>query len=373
MKIPLYKPYTDEKEKEYVNKVLDRGYNWTNGPENEELEGLVCKSTGSKYALSFANGTCALHAMMLSYNIGNGDEVIVPSFTFIATANAPLFVGAKPVFADIETETYALDPEDVRKKITSKTKAIMPIHYGGCPAIKIKELKEIAEEKGIPLIEDAAESLGAKIEGKIVGTFGDSAMYSFCGNKIITSGEGGIVITNNERTYQTLKLIRSHGRNETENYFESTAKMDYIRLGFNFRMPTIVAALAIAQLKKLDEIIEMRRNVAKYFDQELKAYKINVPYNKKELFNVYQMYSILMENEQKREELKNYLNRNGIATKVYFDPVHKTHFYSKVLHYNDALKNTEEISRRIITLPIYPGMSKEESSYIIEKIGEILG
>ncbi|MFH2106787.1 MAG: DegT/DnrJ/EryC1/StrS family aminotransferase [Candidatus Micrarchaeota archaeon] len=371
MKIPLYKPYVDEKEKECVNRVIDRGYNWTNGPENEELEQMVCKLTGSKYALSMNNGTCALHAMLFAHEIGPGDEIIVPSFTFIATANSPLFVGAKPVFADIEKETYALDPEDVRGKITKKTKAIMPIHYGGCPAIKTKELKEIADEKGLLFIEDAAESLGAKIDGKMVGTFGDSAMYSLCGNKIITSGEGGIVVTNEEKTYQKLKLIRSHGRNETENYFESAARMDYIQLGYNFRMPTIVAALAIAQLKKLDKIIEMRRKIAKQFDSFLSAYgnKVRVPYNKDSgLFNVYQMYSIVLESEALRDRLKNHLTKNQVATKIYFDPIHKTHFYSKVLGYKDVLHTTEDIARRELTIPIYPGMTDEEVKYVCEKM-----
>ena len=170
--------------------------------------------------LTFNSGTSALHALLLSYGIGPGDEVIVPSFTFIATANAPKFVGAKPVFADIEDITFGLDPRAVEAKITPKTKAIIPVHYGGFPC-KIRELKKIADDHGIMLIEDAAEAFGASVKGKMVGTFGDSAIMSFCQNKIITTGEGGAVVTDNKELYERMKLIRSHGRPDTVDYFST--------------------------------------------------------------------------------------------------------------------------------------------------------
>ena len=216
--------------------------NWAAGPDVQAFEQEIAQYIGTKYALTFSSGTSALHAVLMAHSIGRNDEVIVPSFTFIATANSPLFVGAKPVFADIENKTYGLDPVDVNEKITKKTRAIMPIHYGGCPC-RIKELREIADDNNLILIEDAAESFGAKIQDQKVGTFGESAMMSFCQNKIITTGEGGAIVTNSRDVYERMKLIRSHGRLETADYFSTTETMDYITLGFNFRISSITAAL----------------------------------------------------------------------------------------------------------------------------------
>ena len=193
-KIPLYKIYWDEEDVNRVAEVIRQGMFWAIGPNIEKFEKTLADRIGKKYAVAFNSGTSALHATLLAYEIGEGDEVIVPSFTFIGTANSVLFVKAKPVFADIEAETYGLNPEDVKEKITGKTRAIMPIHCGGL-ACRIKELREIAEDHKLLLIEDAAESLGAKVDGKRVGSFGEAAMFSFCGNKVITTGEGGMLVT----------------------------------------------------------------------------------------------------------------------------------------------------------------------------------
>lgn len=187
-KIPLFKIYWDKEDIKAVTEAIKGGMNWAVGSNVEKFEKMIAKYIGAKYCVVFNSGTSALHATLLAYGIKEDDEVIVPSFTFIATANAPLFVGAKPVFADIEEETYGLDSEDVKEKITKKTKAIIPIHYGGCPC-KIMELREVADDHNLILIEDAAESLGARIGDKKVGTFGDSTMLSFCQNKIITTGD----------------------------------------------------------------------------------------------------------------------------------------------------------------------------------------
>ena len=364
-KIPLYKIYRDEDDTKAVNAVIERGTHWTNGPENIELEKNLASYVGSKYALSFNNGTSALHAMLLAHGIGEGDEVIVPSFTFISTSNSVLFTRAKPVFADIENESYALDPEDVRKRITEKTKTIMPIHYAGSPAAKTKELRELADEKGILLLEDAAESLGAKIDGKMTGSIGDSAILSFCANKVITSGEGGAVATNSRDIYGKLKLIRSHGRAENENYFESNKYMDYVNLGFNFRMSSMTAALANSQLGKIEKIIELRRSVAKKYDETMNELGIKVLPDNENLFNVYQMYTICLKN---RDELKKHLENDGIMSKVYFNPVHKTHFYKNILGYNLSLPITEKLSGEVLSIPIFPGMKNEEIDYVCNSI-----
>jgi len=368
-KIPLFKIYWDEEDVRMVSDAIKAGMNWATGPNIGKFEELIASYVCTKYAVTFNSGTSALHAALLAHGIKNGDEVIVPSFTFIATANAPLFVGAKPVFADIEEETFGLDPEDVKEKITEKTRAIIPIHYGGC-ACKIRELKEIAEDYNLILIEDAAESLGARIRDEKVGTFGDSAIFSFCQNKIITTGEGGAIATDSREVYKKLKLIRSHGRLETSDYFSSAEYMDYITVGYNFRMSNITAALGTAQLKKVDEIIEMRRKNAEYMTKKLSKTKEIIPPNPPlDYFHVYQMYTITIDMGRKiRDNLAKYLAEKGIMTKVYFSPVHLTHFYKNEFGYTCKLPVTEEISKQVLTLPMYPTLTKEEIEYIVKEM-----
>lgn len=371
-RIPLYKVYWDENDVEAVTKIIKRGTYWTAGPEIEEFERVVANYVGVKYGVSFNSGTSALHAALLAYEIKQGDEVIVPSFTFIATANAPLFVGAKPVFADIEDSTFGLDPNDVERKITRRTKAIMPIHYGGLPC-RIKELRKIAQEYNLLLIEDAAESLGASVDGRKVGSFGDAAMFSFCGNKVITTGEGGIIVTNSSEIYERLKLIRSHGRLESEPYFMSTKTLDYIMLGYNWRISSITAALGLAQMKKLDRIIEMRRKNAEYITSKLsKIDEVKVPQPPEGYFHVYQMYTIRVKGGRGvRDALKDHLAKKGIMSKVYFEPVHLTHFYREKFGFKGGeLPVTERLSSEVLTLPLYPTMTIEEMDYIIESIKE---
>jgi len=369
-RIPLFKIYWDEEDVKAVTEAIKAGMNWAVGLSVEKFEEMIATYISTKYCVVFNSGTSALHAVLLAHGIKQGDEVIVPSFTFIATANAPLFVGAKPVFADIEEETLGLDPENVKEKITSKTKAILPIHYGGCPC-KIKELKEIAEDSNLPLIEDAAESFGAKIGNKKVGTFGDYAILSFCQNKIITTGEGGAVVTDSREIYEKLGLIRSHGRLETSNYFSTAEHMDYVDLGFNFRMSNITAALGIAQLKKIDKIIEMRRKNAEYIQEGLSKVRgislLNPPVD---YFHVYQMYAIKVnEGGIMRHNLTKYLAENGIMTKIYFHPVHLTKFYRNEFGYKGGgLPITERVSDQILSLPMYPTLEEEEIAYIGERI-----
>jgi len=368
-KIPLFKMYWDKDDVKDVTEAIKAGMCWAIGPNIEKFEKMICEYNGTKYCVVFNSGTSALHAILLAHGIKKNDEVIVPSFTFIATANAPLFVGAKPVFADIEEKTFGLEPEDVKEKITKKTKAIIPIHYSGCPC-KIRELKEIADDHKLLLIEDAAESFGAKIGEKMVGTFGDSTILSFCQNKIITTGDGGAVVTNSKEIYEKLKLIRSHGRLETQNYFSSTEYMDYIALGYNFRMSNITAALGLAQLKKVDKIIKMRKTKAECITKKLSKIKEVIPPNPpKNYSHVYQMYTVMVKDGKNvRDDLMNHLAKEGIMTKIYFEPVHMTHFYRKKLGYKCKLPVTEKISNRVLTLPMYPALTKNEINYIIEKV-----
>jgi len=368
-KIPLFKIYWGKEDVQMVSDTIKKGMYWATGPNVEKFEEAISKYVGTRYVTVFNSGTSALHAALLAHSIKRGDEVIVPSFTFIATANSPLFVGAKPVFAEIEDKTYGIDPEDVKEKITKKTRAIIPIHYGGCSCL-IRELKEIAHDHDLILIEDAAESLGAAIKEKKVGTFGDSAMFSFCAPKVITTGEGGVVVTNSRDVYEKLKLIRSHGRVETADYFSSAEYMNYITLGYNFRMSNITAALGIAQIRKIDKIIKMRRRNAEYLSKKLsKITEITLPDSPADYFHIYQMYTVRTSRERVRDELAKYLSKEGIMTKVYFSPVHLTRFYKKEFGCRKGmLPNTERIAGQVLTLPMYPGLTRGEMDHITEKV-----
>jgi perosamine synthetase len=372
-RIPLFKIYWDKDDIAAVNKAIRRGMEWAIGPEVAQFQENLAAYLKVKYCLTFNSGTSALHAIFLAYGIGPGDEVIVPSFTFIATANAVLFVGAKPVFADIEEKTCGLDPKDVEKKITPKTKAIIPVHVAGISCL-IEELKSIAQKHKITLIEDAAEALGAKVGETKVGSIGDAAILSFCQNKTITTGEGGAVVTNSEDIYNRLKLIRSHGRLETKgsNYFSSTQYMDYVTLGYNFRISNITAALGVAQLKKLDKIIGMRRERAHLYDNALaKLGNVITPQVPPGYYHVYQMYNIMVP-AKSRDGLMQHLTDNGIMTKVNFYPIHKTHFYKNELKYNVTLPVTEKVSSQVMTLPLHPKLSRKEIDDITGCIADYL-
>jgi perosamine synthetase len=368
--IRLFKIYWDEQDVEKVASVIKKGLYWAIGPEIKEFEKRVSEYVGVKYALALNSGTSALHVILAAYGIGEGDEVIIPSFTFIATANAPLFVGARPVFAEIEGETYGLDPEDVERKITPGTKAIIPVHYGGS-SCHIEELRQIAQKHNLILIEDAAESLGAMVNGKKVGSFGDSAILSFCAPKVITTGEGGMILTNSRDIYKKAKLIYNHGRVETADYFSSAEQMEYVTLGYNFRMSTMTAALGIAQLEKIDEIIRMRRENAAYLTEELsKIEGIETPKEPLGYFHVYQMYTIRLNGrEGTRDRLKEYLAQHRIGVRIYFEPVHLTQFYRKEFGCQAGdLPLTEKVATEVLTLPMYPALTREEMDYIAQRV-----
>lgn len=372
-KIPLFKIYSDNSDIENVSRVIERGSNWANGPEIREFENDISEYIGTKYALTFSSGTSAMHALLLANEVGHGDEVIVPSFTFIATASTPLFVNAKPVFVEIEDRTYGIDPEDLKERITSKTRAIIPVHYAGCPCL-IKEIKEIADDYNLFLFEDAAESFGARIKNQKVGSFGDAGIFSFCQNKIITTGEGGAIVTDSKEMYEKLKLIRAHGRLQTQDYFASSENIDYVALGYNFMMSTITAALGISQIKKVNKIIELRRDKAAYMNEKLsKIEGISLPMPAYDFYHVYQMYSIRV-HENIRNDLTRYLSQKGIFTKVYFSPVHLTEFYQKRLGYTyGQLPITEKLSNQFLSLPMFPTLTELEMDYIVEEITNYFG
>jgi perosamine synthetase len=341
---------------------------WAIGPEIEKFEKNLASYVGTKFCLTFNSGTSALHASLISIGLKSNSEVLVPSFTFISTANSVLMAGGIPHFVDIEKERLGLDPKQTELAISKNVKAIMPVHYAGL-SCKIEELRQIADRKKIYLIEDAAESLGSKINKKKTGTFGDLSILSFAPNKIITTGEGGAVLTNSKKLYDRLKLIRSHGRLETSNYFTSSLKPKYVTLGYNWRMPSMVAALGISQLKRVEKIINLRRKNANFISTKIKKFsEITLPSEPKDSRHVFQLYSIMLPNSKVRQELINFLTKKGIMTKIYFDPIHKTDFYKKIKFKQSNLQNTEEINSRILSLPMYPTLNKKELQYIVDSI-----
>ena len=367
-KIPLYKINHNKDDEIFVSKVIRRNMGWAIGPEINKFEKNLAEYVGTKFCISFNSGTSALHASLLSIGLKSNQEIIVPSFTFIATANSVLMAGGIPHFVDIEKENYGLDPVQTEHSISKNVKAIMPVHYAGLPC-KINELRNIADKKKIYLIEDAAESLGSTTNKKMIGTFGDLSVLSFAPNKIITTGEGGAVLTNSKTLYEKLKLIRSHGRLETSNYFSSSLKPKYVTLGYNWRMPSMIAALGLSQLNRIEKLINMRRKNAHFISNKLKKFsEITLPTEPKHEKHVFQLYSILLPNFKQRNSLMAFLVKKGIMTKVYFEPIHTTQFYKKVNFKKSELKNTLEISNRIISLPIYPDLTQNELQYIVDSI-----
>jgi|TARA_B100000929_G_scaffold250072_1_gene209569 perosamine synthetase len=368
-KIPLYKIFTDREDNRAVNKVLQRGMDWAIGPEIAEFEKKLASYIGTKYCIAFNSGTSAGHAALLAININSG-EVIVPSFTFISTANWPLMVNAKPKFVDIEEENFGLNPERVKSEITKNTKAIIPIHYGGLPC-KIIEINRIARNKKIPLIEDCAEAFGTKIKGVSVGTFGQMSIFSFAPNKILTTGEGGAICTDSRKIFEKLQLIRSHGRLINENYFKTSQLPNYISIGYNWRMSSMTAALGLSQFDKLDRIIQLRRRHARFYVSKLKKInEIKLPDEPKDHLHVYQLFTIQLKNNLIRHKLQKFLASKGIMTKVFFEPIHLSKFYKKSGFGKKSLSNTEKISRTVLSLPIFPGLKSEEITHICDSIKE---
>jgi perosamine synthetase len=368
-KIPLYKIYTDDEDLNLITKIIKRGNKWAIGPEVEQFEDAIKNYVGCDYCLTLNSGTSALHASFLAYELGKGDEIVVPSFTFISTVNSVLFVDAKPTFAEIEEANLGLDPELIQKKISGNTKAIIPMDCGGLPC-KIFEIKEQIEDTELILIEDAAEALGSSVKGTKVGSNADLSIFSFCGNKVLTTGEGGAITTNSKEIYERIKLIRSHGRIDKINYFNNPHESSFQGVGYNWRLSTITACLGITQLEKLDKIVKMRQEHANFLSERLSKHpQIQVPKASAEYTHIYQMYTIRLPNKIIRDKLHSHLLADGIFSKVYFYPIHLTDFYkNKFGTKSGMLPVTEKIADQVLTLPIYPNMTAEEKNLLIGSI-----
>ncbi len=367
-KIPLFKIYWDDDDLRAATESIKRGMYWAEGPNIALFEKKLIEYLGIPGILVCNSGTSALHLAVLASGVKHFHEVIVPSFTFVATANCVKFVGAKPVFADIEDTTYGLDPEDVLRKITPKTKAIIAVHYAGCPC-RIRELQQIAISHNLVLIDDAAEALGASDNGLSVGMFGDCSILSFCSNKVISTGEGGALVTGDKYIYDRARLARSHGR-DTEHNFDSTQPDEYVSLGYNFRMSDMVAGLGVSQLNKIEEVIKRRCWVANQYRERLAGIEgLTLPQEIVGLRQVYQLFTI---RTKKRDQVMKHLADNGIMSRIYFNPVHLTDFYRKQSWDIPKLPVTEQVSKEVLSLPMHPTLTEAEIDLVCDKIKEVL-
>jgi dTDP-4-amino-4,6-dideoxygalactose transaminase len=360
--INISTPLLAREELEAVECVLQSG-RLAQGPKVEEFEALFASYIGTKYAIATSSGTAALHIALLASGIGHGDEVITTPFSFIATANAILFCGAKPVFADIDKDTFCIDPGLIRAKITSKTRAVLPVHLYGQPC-NMKEIVKICREHNLILIEDACQAHGAEYHGKKVGSFGIGC-FSFYPTKNMTTGEGGMITTDDSNIAERARMIRSHG--QKERYIHEL-------LGYNYRMTDIAAAIGICQLKKLDEFNRQRIQHARFLTEKLgKIRGLIAPFVAPNVKHVFHQFTIKVTGDFSipRDELKQRLKDKGIMTEVYYPlPIHKQPLY-KELGYNASLPNAEKACEEVLSLPVHHLLTEEELDCIVETIKNI--
>lgn len=360
MKIPINIPILGKEELKEVTSILKGGALTSaaniGGKNVQEFEKLASKYVKTKYAIAVNSGTSALQAALLALDVKFGDEVLIPSFTFVATANAVISVGAKPVFVDILKENYTIDPNDLKKKITKKSKIIIPVHLYGNVAY-MHEINEIAKKNNIKIIEDAAQSLGSTYKKKHTGTFSEMGCYSLYPAKVMTAGEGGFIVTNSKKLYDTLRMIRNHGM--LHGY-------DTRVFGLNLRLPELSAAIAKIQIKKLPSFLNKRKKNAKFLSELISDLDIKIPTERKnEKVNWY-LYTIATKN---REMILKKLNSKGIGAAAYYPtPVHKTPFYNKKI----KLPVTEHAASQVLSLPIHPQVSTKNIEFIAKTLRESL-
>ncbi len=371
MKIPLHRPYFDSLEERAIVQVLRSGW-VTQGPKVEEFEDAVCKYTGSKYAVATTSCTTALFMSLHMLGIGRGDEVIVPSLTFIATANVVVHTGAKPVFVDIDPETYNINPGKINEKITKRTRAIIPVDQVGLPS-DLDKIYQLARKHKLFVVEDAACALGSKYHGKRVGGFGQISCVSFHPRKTITTGEGGMILTNNKDWADKLRILRHQGMSisdVTRHKAKSIIFEKYPVVGYNFRMSDLQAAVGVEQMKKLPEILERRANLAKRYTKNFLETKFIIPpYVPPGYTHNWQSYVIRIRKNRKieRGDLMQKLLDVGIATRIGVMAAHLEKPY-RMMYPKLVLPETEIAARETITIPLYFQMTEKEQDYVIEKI-----
>ena len=376
IKVPFFSPWVTKEDKKAVMNALNSTL-LTDGPKLREFEEAFAKFTGAKYAIGVSNATSALHLSLKALGIKKGDEVIVPDITFVATANAVVLSGAIPIFADIEKETMNISLDSIKKKISSKTKIILPVHFAGksCDILKINK---IAKENNLKIIEDCAHAIGTTYNKKHVGNFGSAGCFSFYPTKNITTIEGGMIITNSKDVAKYVMSARNHGLTKTLTQRYSHGKpWDYNvdESGYNYRLDEIRSALGLSQLKRIKKLSELRKSKFEHYNKRLKGIRhLITPTSSSNTDHAYHLYIVRVEKNDKvsRDELFKQLLQSGISTSVHYKPLHKFTTFSKFRNSVNDLKNSEQMYDEIISLPFYPNMSKKQQDYVIDSIINIM-
>jgi len=357
IKVPIAKPIIGDKEIENVVEVLKSGM-IAQGPKVEEFEQKFADWVGAKYGIAVNSGTAALHTALLACDIGEGDEVITTPFTFIASGNAIVYTGAKPVFADIDLKTYTMDPDSIEDLITENTKAILPIQLYGQSA-DMDRINEIAEKYGLIVIEDAAQAHGATFKGQKVGSMGDMSCFSFYPTKNMTTSEGGIITTDDEDLAEQARIFRAHG---------ASVRYHHDAIGYNFRMTDISAAIGLAQLEKIDEFNNKRIANAAYLNEGLKDVDgIITPYCADDSKHVYHQYTIRVEKGD-RDDWVDIINECGVGTGIHYPiPLYNQPIY-KLLDIDGNCPNAELAADNVISLPVHPSLTEEDLDLVIEAV-----
>lgn len=360
--IPISQPSIGKKEIEYVTDAVTSGWVSSLGKYIDIFEEKFAIYCGTKYAVATSNGTTALHLALVALGITAEDEVIIPDLTFIATGSAVKYIGAKVVTVDIEEETLCINPEAIRKAITPRTKAIIPVHLYGHPA-NMEEINKIAKEHNLFVIEDAAEAHGAEVNGKKVGSLSNAGVFSFYGNKIITSGEGGMITTDDEELYKKMRYLRDHAMSKEKRYWHT-------EVGFNYRMTNLQAALGVAQFERIDELLTKKKEIFEWYQDRLKDVKgIRLNYQAPWAKNVYWMVCLELDryDESQRDELIQKLKTKNIDSRPYFYPVSDMPVYE-----NSKTPITHKIYQKGLNLPSYFDITKEQVDYVCTTIKELI-
>lgn len=359
IKYPVYKPYLCGNEHKYVNECINSSWISSQGEFINKFEKAFADYLGIKYALSCSNGTTALHLALLSLGISDGDEVIVPTLTYVATANAISYVGATPVFIDSEPKYFQIDPDKIEQNITKKTKAIIVVHLYG-HASEMEKIVKIAKKYHLFLIEDCAEAIGTKYNDSYVGTFGDIGTFSFFGNKTITTGEGGMVVTNNESLSENIFKLKGQGTSTTIKYFHDV-------IGYNYRMTNICCAIGLAQLENVEVILAKKIKIARWYKEALQKIEgISFHEEQEKTLHTHWLASVVVDEPLNRDDLMNHLLAYGIDSRPFFIPMHQLPIHKRDV----TLPVAESLSRKGINLPSYPELNKEDIIYITTKIKE---
>jgi len=370
MQVPYFSPWITNEDKNAVIEALNNRW-LTNGPTLKKFEKRIQRFIGTKYAIGVGSATHALHLSMKSLGITKNDEVIVPTFTFAATANCVTYCGAKPVLVDVDKETFNILPKEIERKITRRTKAIIIVHYGG-QSCDMNEILSIAKNRGLLVVEDCAHALGSTFKNKKCGNIGQIGCFSFYPTKIITTGEGGMVTTNQSVLYQKILKLKNQGMNILPTTREKSAqwKYDVVSLGYNYRLDEIRSALGLSQMMRISEINMRRMKIAQIYDKFIsKIQGISIPFHKKNRNHIYHLYTIKIEKNYHltRNELFKKLHKKSIGTSVQYYPLHLM-TYNKNLYKKSDFRNSNVLKDKVISLPIFPTMTSKQVEYVVSNL-----